>query len=174
MNEAKGKGKKATSCDRCHHIKAKCERPGDAPKTRRRKREEQTSPRGAKKKQVRTKSPEPEVEGEEEEPRDAFGVFTEVMASLVGEMCMIRGEMERANNQRANQAERMLFQTERMISELEDIRVGMDPDYTPEQLAKLIEGGESDVEELEQEEEEEDEERGEEEEEEEEAELSPP
>ncbi|KAF9235509.1 hypothetical protein BU15DRAFT_77915 [Melanogaster broomeanus] len=119
MNEAKGKGKKATSCDHCCHIKAKCEHPGDAPKTRQRKREEQTSPRGAKKKQVHTKSPELEVEGEEEEPRDVFGIFTEVMASLVEEMCMIREEMERANNERANQAECMLFQSERMISELE-------------------------------------------------------
>ncbi|KAF9235502.1 hypothetical protein BU15DRAFT_77905 [Melanogaster broomeanus] len=68
--------------------------------------------------------------------------------------CQIREEIERANNEKANQTEHMLYQSEHIISELEDIRARMEPDYMLEKLARLMEGSESDVEEEEESEEE--------------------
>ncbi|KIK71968.1 hypothetical protein PAXRUDRAFT_800575, partial [Paxillus rubicundulus Ve08.2h10] len=58
---------KARSCDRCRRLQNKCERPGDAQPSWRRKWEEVMSPRAGKKK-ARTKSPTAE---DDEEPWEA-------------------------------------------------------------------------------------------------------
>ncbi|KIK72825.1 hypothetical protein PAXRUDRAFT_21540 [Paxillus rubicundulus Ve08.2h10] len=57
---------KARSCDHCRRLWNKCERPGDAQPSRRRKQEEVMSPRAGKKK-VWTKSPTAEDDEEDAE-----------------------------------------------------------------------------------------------------------
>ncbi|KIK72983.1 hypothetical protein PAXRUDRAFT_21364 [Paxillus rubicundulus Ve08.2h10] len=125
---------KARSCDHCCRLRNKCERPGDAQPSRRRKREEVMSPRAGKKK-ARTKSPTAEDNKEDtEENRDALGALVEVLSAMAGEMRNMAADRRRV-------AEESHAQMERVLGTLEEIRGCLDPEFVPE------EGSEEDFEE---------------------------
>ncbi|KIK72185.1 hypothetical protein PAXRUDRAFT_22287, partial [Paxillus rubicundulus Ve08.2h10] len=133
---------KARSCDRCRRLRNKCERPGDAQPSQRRKREEVMSPRAGKKK-ARMKSPTAEddeedaEDGEAKENRDALGALAEVLSAMVGEMQNMAADRRRA-------AEESHAQMERVLGTLEEIQGCLDPEFV---LEELEEGSEEDFEE---------------------------
>ncbi|KIK77334.1 hypothetical protein PAXRUDRAFT_17580 [Paxillus rubicundulus Ve08.2h10] len=130
---------KARSCDRCRRLRNKCERPGDAQLSWRRKREEVMSPQAGKKK-AQTKSPTVEDDKEDVEDReaeencDALGVLAEVLSAMVGEMRNMAADRRRA-------AGESHAQMERVLGTLEEIRGCLDLEFVPE------EGSEEDFEE---------------------------
>ncbi|KIK72117.1 hypothetical protein PAXRUDRAFT_22378 [Paxillus rubicundulus Ve08.2h10] len=115
-------GSRVRRCDCCRRLRHKCERLGDMPPTRRRKRAESMAPREGKKK-ARTKSPLTEEEEDEErggdENRDTLGALAEVLALVVEEMQTMAAE------RRAH--------TERMMGTLEEIRDCLDANFKPEE-----------------------------------------
>ncbi|KIK74478.1 hypothetical protein PAXRUDRAFT_19828 [Paxillus rubicundulus Ve08.2h10] len=122
---------KARSCDRCRRLRNKCERPGDAQPSQRRKREEVMSLQAGKKK-ARTKSPAAEDKEEDaedcevEENCDALGALTEVLSVMVGEM------RNMAVDRRCMAAESHA-QMERVLGTLEEIRGCLDLEFVPEE-----------------------------------------
>ncbi|KIK74850.1 hypothetical protein PAXRUDRAFT_19482 [Paxillus rubicundulus Ve08.2h10] len=122
---------KARSCDRCRRLRNKCEWPGDAQPSRRRKREEVMSPRAGKKK-AWTKSPAVEDDDDDvedceaEENRDTLGTLAEVLSVMVGELRNMAVDRRRM-------AAESHAQMERVLGTLEEIRGCLDPEFVPEE-----------------------------------------
>ncbi|KIK75729.1 hypothetical protein PAXRUDRAFT_18748, partial [Paxillus rubicundulus Ve08.2h10] len=119
---------KARSCDCCRRLRNKCERPGDAQPSWRRKQEEVMSPQ-ARKKKVWMKSPA--VEDDEEDAEDCEGeenrdTLAEVLSAMVGEMRNMATDRRRA-------VVESHAQMERVLGTLEEIQGCLDPEFIPEE-----------------------------------------